>query len=83
MDAKRCDFCGEVADCVQKEIDGREYDFCSRCCGELETRLRGKGREVSRREATLLPQNTPRTVEEMPEKPLPGGPTTIYGGQPS
>jgi hypothetical protein len=26
-----CDLCGEAKDCLQKEIDGKEYDICSEC----------------------------------------------------
>jgi hypothetical protein len=76
----RCDFCGEVTDCAQKRIDGREYDFCPRCWSELETKLKGKGRAVAGREMVLLPPGAPRT-EEKPEKPAPGGPPTIYGAE--
>ncbi len=24
-----CDLCGETKECLQKEIDGKEYDICS------------------------------------------------------
>jgi hypothetical protein len=73
----RCDVCGEVAECAQKQIEGREYDFCARCWGELESKLQGKGRPLAKREMVLLP---PRVVEreEAPEKPAPGTPPTIY-----
>ena len=73
----RCDLCGEVADCAQKRI------LCERCWSELETRLKGKGRPVERRETVLLPPPAPRTREETPEKPLPGGVPTIFGRRPS
>jgi len=26
-----CDLCGEVKDCLQKEIEGKEYDICAEC----------------------------------------------------
>jgi hypothetical protein len=74
---QRCDLCGEVADCTQKQIEDREYDFCARCWGELESKLQGKGRPLEKREMVLL---TPRAVEheEEPEKPAPGRPPTIW-----
>jgi hypothetical protein len=41
-----CDLCGKTADCVQKEIDRREFDLCSRCWHSLADKLSGKGRTV-------------------------------------
>jgi len=26
-----CDLCGEAKDCLQKEIESKEYDICSQC----------------------------------------------------
>jgi hypothetical protein len=26
-----CDLCGDAKDCLQKEIEGKEYDICSEC----------------------------------------------------
>jgi len=26
-----CDLCGKARDCLQKEIEGTEYDICSEC----------------------------------------------------
>lgn len=75
-----CDFCGKEKDCLQKEIDGREYDLCYECWERLAQKLRGKGREKFR-EIVLLP---PRTIKEREgEEPgphsLPGGPPVIQG----
>ena len=39
-----CDLCGKAAPCVQKEIDGREFDLCSNCWDVLKEKLSGKGR---------------------------------------
>ncbi|HEV2387376.1 MAG TPA: hypothetical protein VGS20_08985 [Candidatus Acidoferrales bacterium] len=78
----RCDLCGEIADCLSKRIDDREYDLCPRCWRELAEKLRGKGRPASDRELVLLPPRTIETEDE-PEKPLPGGPPTIKAKRPS
>ncbi len=73
-----CDFCGQAKECVQKEIDGREFDICADCWRPLEEKLKGKGRVRRKRETVFLP---PRTVPE-PEEPKtpPGLPPTIWGG---
>jgi hypothetical protein len=39
-----CDLYGKTAECVQKEIEGKEFDVCERCWRPLAERLRGKGR---------------------------------------
>lgn len=39
-----CDLCGKPADCVQKEIEGKEFDLCDRCWRPLAEKLSGKGR---------------------------------------
>ena len=39
-----CDICAEPKECVQKEIDGKEYDICEHCWRPLADKLRGKGR---------------------------------------
>jgi hypothetical protein len=67
----RCDLCDATKDCVQKEIDGREYDICTECWSPLEEKLRGKGRTKKRREDVYLPPA--RIVKEDEEKkPMPG-----------
>ena len=48
-----CDLCGEAKDCLQKEIEGKEYDICPECWKPLEQKLRGKGR--LRKEIVFLP----------------------------
>jgi len=40
----RCDLCGTIAKCLQKEIEGKEFDICERCWQPLEEKLNGKGR---------------------------------------
>jgi ribosome-binding protein aMBF1 (putative translation factor) len=40
----RCDLCGTTAKCVQKEIDGREFDLCEPCWKPFAEKLAGKGR---------------------------------------
>ncbi len=74
-----CDLCGEGKDCLQKEIEGREYDICSECWNPLAQKLRGKGRAINR-EIVLLPP--PRAIKEREdEEPgsLPGDPPKIFG----
>ena len=35
-----CDLCGEAKDCLQREIESKEYDICSECWKPLEQKLR-------------------------------------------
>ena len=67
-----CDLCGEVKECVVRQIEDREYDICEACWSPMEARLKGKGRPVKEREIVLLPR-----VESGP--PTPGEPPTIVG----
>ncbi|HEX8766442.1 MAG TPA: hypothetical protein VF740_14835 [Candidatus Acidoferrum sp.] len=73
-----CDLCGKEQDCLQKEIDAKEYDICFACWELLAQKLKGKGREKLR-EMVLLP---PRTIKEREEKETetpPGSPPVIQG----
>ena len=73
-----CDLCGEAKDCLQKEIEGKEYDICSECWNPFAQKLRGKGR-VKDREIVFLP--APRVIKEWEDeepKPLPGVPPKIW-----
>jgi len=74
-----CDLCGQTRECVQKEIEGKEYDICAECWRPLAEKLKGKGRTIKERETVFLP---PVTKEpERPEpKPVPGEPPKIWGG---
>lgn len=72
-----CDLCGEAKDCLQKEIDGKEYDICAECWSALARRLQGKGRKV--RETVFLPPPRPVKEPEEEEPPMPGGPPKIWG----
>jgi len=73
-----CDLCGEEKECVQKEIDGRQFDLCTDCRRALEEKLRGKGRVKKTRDIVFLP---PRTVLDPEEsKTAPGLPLKILGG---
>jgi hypothetical protein len=73
-----CDLCGEAEDCLQKEIEGKEYDICSQCWNQLAQKLKGKGRTINR-ETVFLPP--PRHVEEREDDdPQPGEPPKIWGG---
>ena len=72
-----CDLCGHAKECLQKEIDGREYDLCPECWSPLAQKLKGKGRNINR-ELVLLP---PRDAKEREseEVPRPGEPPKIWG----
>lgn len=74
-----CDLCGEAKECLQKEIEGKEYDVCSDCWTPFEQKLRGKGR-TKKQETVLLPPPRPKgdQEDEGPE-PLPEGPPKIWG----
>jgi hypothetical protein len=37
-----CDLCGEAKNCLQKEIEDKEYDICSEGWNPFAQRLRGK-----------------------------------------
>jgi hypothetical protein len=39
-----CDLCGRTAACLQKEIEGKEFDICEPCWRPLADKLNGKGR---------------------------------------
>jgi hypothetical protein len=71
-----CDLCGQAKDCLQKEIEGKEYDICSECWKPLEQKLRGKGR--AKKEMVLLPPPSERTELE-DDEPAPGEPPKIWG----
>jgi ribosome-binding protein aMBF1 (putative translation factor) len=73
-----CDLCGKAKECLQKEIDSKEYDICSECWDALAQRLKGKGR-VKPREMVLLPTRTLKEQEEEMPQPLPGEPPVIQG----
>jgi ribosome-binding protein aMBF1 (putative translation factor) len=73
----KCDLCGETMKCLQKEIDGKEFDICSECWNALAEKLKGKGRVKKGRETVLLPP--PSVREDEKPKPLPGEPPTIWG----
>lgn len=40
----RCDVCGTIAKCLQKEIEGKEFDICEPCWRPIGDKLSGKGR---------------------------------------
>lgn len=72
-----CDLCGEPKDCLQREIEGKEYDICSDCWTPLALQLKGKGR-AKNREIVFLPP--PRSAEEpQDDEPLPGEPPKTWG----
>jgi hypothetical protein len=72
-----CDLCGKAKDCLQKEIEGKEYDICAECWTPLAQRLKGKGR-VKNLGTVFLPP-PPKEREDEGLKPLPGEPPKIWG----
>jgi ribosome-binding protein aMBF1 (putative translation factor) len=75
-----CDLCDQAKECLQKEIDGKEYDICSECWKPLGERLKGKGRVKKERETVFLPPPRFKESEHEEPKPLPGEPPKIWGG---
>jgi hypothetical protein len=74
-----CELCGEVKDCLQKEIEGKEYDICAQCWEPLAQKLRGKGRTVNREIVLLPPPSAVKEGEDEPPGPLPGETPKIWG----
>jgi hypothetical protein len=75
-----CDLCGTARECLQKQIEGREYDICSQCWEPFEQKLKGKGRPVKQPETVLLPVRPVEPERQEPKPgPRPGEPPTIWG----
>jgi len=75
-----CDLCGQAKECLQKEIDGREFDICADCWRPLEEKLQGRGRVKKERETVFLPPPMAPDREAEEPRPLPGLPPKIVGG---
>lgn len=73
-----CDLCGDTKDCLQKPIDGREFDICFECWRPLAEKLKGKGRVKKEREVVFLP-SVVKDPEPQEPKPAPGEPPKIWG----
>ena len=73
-----CDLCGQAKECLQKEIEGKEYDICSECWNPLAEKLKGKGRVNKDRETVFLPPLPAEPKREEP-RPAPGEPPKIWG----
>lgn len=69
----RCDLCGELRDCSQRDIGAVEYDICAVCWDALMARLKEKGRPKAKRERVTLPPSVlaPETPREV-RPPFPG-----------
>ncbi len=72
-----CDLCDQAKDCLQKEIDGKEYDICHDCWKSLSEKLKGKGRAKQHRDTVFLPSDEP---EKQKRTRLPGEPPEIWSG---
>jgi ribosome-binding protein aMBF1 (putative translation factor) len=72
-----CDLCGQAKECLQKEIESKEFDICADCWRPLEEKLRGKGRTQKKREMVFLP---PSPAAEPSDPKPPGTPPKIFGG---
>jgi ribosome-binding protein aMBF1 (putative translation factor) len=73
-----CDLCGQAKECLQKEIESKEFDICADCWRPLEEKLKGKGRPKRKREMVFLPP--PPAAEPSEPKIPPGTPPKIFGG---
>ncbi|MBV9301031.1 MAG: hypothetical protein JOY62_07305 [Acidobacteriaceae bacterium] len=80
MIVHKCDLCGEVRDCSQKEIDRTEYDICAECWNALMAKLKDKGRPKTRRETVIVPPATIRDTPPETQPPFPGKPPDIIAG---
>jgi hypothetical protein len=74
-----CDLCGKAKDCLQKEMDGKEYDICAECWDSIAQKLKGKGRTKIRETVFLPPPRVPTESEPEQTQPLPGEPPKIWG----
>jgi len=74
-----CDWCGQAKECLQKEIDGRQFDICADCWRPIEEKLKDKGRPKRRRDDVVFlpPQMAPEREPDEPKRP-PGQPK-IFG----
>jgi ribosome-binding protein aMBF1 (putative translation factor) len=72
-----CDLCGQAKECLQSEIEGKEFDICADCWRPLDEKLQGKGRVKRKREMVFLPPSSPAEPPE-PKTP-PGTPPKIFG----
>ena len=74
-----CDLCGQAKDCLQKEIEGKEYDICAECWSPIAEKLAGKGRGKKNRETVFLPPTPEPKPETEQPAPHPGQPPKIWG----
>lgn len=70
MQIYKCDVCDEIKPCEEIEIERKIYDLCKKCKAEMETKLKGKGRQK-------LVDIVPYIPTPCPWK-LPYEPWTIY-----
>ena len=78
----KCDLCGELRDCLPRQIEGTEYDICSNCWNELITRLKRKGTpNATRHSVRNLPSVDITEPARETQQPFPGQPPEIIGGE--
>lgn len=71
----KCDLCGEIRDCMPRQIEHTEYDICAVCWEALMSKLEGKGRRKPG-----SPSAEPPSVPELPrhaKERFPGQPPDI------
>jgi hypothetical protein len=73
-----CDLCGKPDECFERQIEGKQYDICAPCWEPLATKLKGKGRAITKRDIVLLPSLSPEPEPPDP-KPFPEYPPKIWG----
>ncbi len=75
MGTLTCALCGQIRECLPKQIEEMEYDICPECWSELVRKLQGKGRTTKR---DIIIVSPPDVRPEPDEKSLPGMPPKIW-----
>ena len=76
-----CDLCNSSqALCVERSIEGKDYDICERCWKPLEEKFKGKGRVQRKRDDAVFVPHPQITIERQDEdtRPRPGERPKIF-----